>query len=303
MKKTAPLKSELTWSFSRDRMFNECRRAYYYNYYASWGGWSSDADEFTRKAYVLKNIRNIDAWIGDIVHQIIKWVLENKISGDDVPYDDAVKKAKQMLLRTWEQSRSKMWMKNVKYNLNLFEHYYNCEPSREELTPKLQKVTRSINNIYSSGLLEWVAGLSRDSILRVDELDSFDFEGVKTFAVPDFAVRDKEYILYDWKTGKFSQKDVLQLSCYILYAVNKWEVPVDSVKIVPAYLGEERLSLKAISAVDIDSVKEYIRDSVNQMKAVLIDVSKNQADIEKCYKTEDCWKCKKCRFQEICCDR
>jgi hypothetical protein len=300
MRKAATIKSELTWSFSRDRMFKECRRAYYYNYYASWLGWLEDADEFARKAYILKNIRSIDVWIGDVVHQIIKWIFENKINAKDISYKDALHKAKQLLLSTWEQSRQHMWKRNVKYNLNLFEHYYNCEPSREELVPKLQKVTRSIHNIYNSGLLQWVASLPRNSVLRVDEVDSFDFEGVKIFAVPDFAVKDNNYILYDWKTGRPSDKDVLQLSCYTLYAVYKWGISADKVRLIPVYLTEEPLSMQEIVPLDIQTVEQYIRDSIAEMKAVLIDVAKNQPDIERCYKTDDYHKCRRCRFQEIC---
>ena len=44
------IRSELSWSFSRDKIFNECKRAYYYYYYASWGGWEDGAPEFAKKA-------------------------------------------------------------------------------------------------------------------------------------------------------------------------------------------------------------------------------------------------------------
>ncbi|MCK4809441.1 MAG: PD-(D/E)XK nuclease family protein [Candidatus Omnitrophica bacterium] len=293
-------KSELTWSFSRSRLFKECRRAYYYHYYASWGGWEAGADEFIRKAYVLKNMRNIDAWIGDIVHQIIKWILENKISGKDILAEEAFKKAKQMLTRTWEQSRAKIWMKNIKYNLNLFEHYYKRELTREELVLRLQKVTKSIRNIYNSGLLESFSGLPRESFLSIDELDSFNFEGVKSFAVPDFAVRDGAYTLYDWKTGKPSENDVLQLSCYVLYATRKWGVKTEEVRIVPVYLVREKVSLEPIKAVNVAEVKQYIRDSLKEMKSVLSDVAGNKADIASCPKTNNSWRCERCKFQEIC---
>ena len=165
------LKSELTWSFSRDRLFNECPRAYFYHYYASWGGWEAGANEFCRKAYILKNVRSIDAWIGDIVHQVIKWVLESKAGdkatlftkGRDISHEQAVKTAKNLLTKTWEQSRSKKWEENVKKNLNLFEHYYSQEPTREELRVKLEKVANSIRNFYKSGLFAKFSKFSADN--------------------------------------------------------------------------------------------------------------------------------------------
>lgn len=303
----AKFKSELTWSFSRDRLFGDCRRAYYYHYYASWGGWEKDADEFTRQAYILKNIRNIDAWVGDIVHQVIKWVLESKIlptnslfsQDKDINLPRATHKAKQMLMKTWEQSRSKTWVSNIKGSLNLFEHYYKRKPSRDELAPKLEKVIKSLKNFYASGLLETISELSQENIVGIEELDSFDFEGIKAFAIPDFAIRKDKYLLFDWKTGKRSDKDVLQLSCYLLYAIKKWEVEPEKIQIIPAYLTAETCFLP-VKPLGVDQVNNYIRNSIAAMKTVLVDIVQNKADIKLCQKTKDTWRCKNCKFQEIC---
>ena len=310
------LKSELTWSFSRGRLFKECRRAYFYYYYLSWGGWEARADKLSRQAYILKNVHNIDIWIGNIVHQLIKWILQAKIAAiagqnsnsqielpgikKDISYLEARKKAKDMLLKTWEQSRSRLWEKNVKYNLNLFEHYYHREPDRQELSRKLEKVTTSIKGFYDSGFLEDISKLSQDSFLSIDSLDSFDFEGTKVFAAPDFAVKANSYLLYDWKTGKENPKDTLQLSCYILYAAAKWKIPADNVKIIPVYLGRKDFSLTPVEPVDLAKVKEYIGESISQMRAILVSPQENKVSIESCPKTDQDWRCKTCRFQEIC---
>jgi len=303
------LKNTLTWSFSRDRLFKDCRRAYYYHYYASWGGWEAGADEFTRKAYILKNVRGVDAWIGDIIHQVIKWILESKSgtgqaglfqAGREVPYEEACAKAKNLLMKTWEQSRTQMWKENVKRNLNLFEHYYKLEPSREALTPKLQKVTKSIRKFYSPELFGRFKTLDKENFLRLDELDSFDFEGVKVFAIPDFALKNDKFTLYDWKTGKPSDKDILQLSCYTLYAVSKWGLEPEQVELVPVYLTNEEAEVSPVEGINIDRVQDYIRDSISEIKMVLSSVKDNKADIKLCPKTQDSWRCKNCKFQEIC---
>lgn len=303
------LKSELTWSFSRDRLFNECRRAYFYHYYASWGGWEAGTNQLCHKAYILKNMRSIDAWIGDIVHQVIKWILESKIGDNttlfkeskDISHEHAVKTAKNLLTKTWEQSRRRKWEENVKQNLNLFEHYYNHEPTREQLKIKLEKVANSIRHFYKSGLLEKFSKSAAENFLSIEELDSFDFEGTKTFAIPDFAVRDgKEYSLYDWKTGKRNEKDILQLSCYSLYAMNKWQVSENQIKIIPAYLAEDEFLPLPVKAIASEQVKGYIRQSIEEMRSILVDIKGNKNDINNCPKTDDSWRCQKCKFQEIC---
>ncbi len=303
------LKSELTWSFSRDRLFNECRRAYFYHYYASWGGWEAQANTFCRKAYILKNVRSIDAWIGDIVHQVIKWILESRVGdsttlfkeGRDISHDQAVKTAKNLLTKTWEQSRGKKWEENVKQNLNLFEHYYGHEPNREQLKIKLEKVANSIRNFYKSGLAEKFSKLSVENFLSIDNLDSFDFEGTRAFAIPDFAIReDNNYLLYDWKTGKRNEKDTLQLSCYSLYAIKKWQVSEKQIKIIPAYLAQDEFLPSSVEAIAPEQIKDYIRKSIERMRNILVDVKSNKADVNNCPKTEDARHCQRCKFQEIC---
>jgi len=302
------LKNELTWSFSRDRLFRECRRAYYYHYYASWGGWLKDADSFIRKAYILKNIRNIDAWIGDIVHQVIKWILENKINPKDSIFqnqkgltcEEAIKKCKVIVRKTWEQSRSKLWESDPKNNLNLFDHYYSKELSREMLTKKLEKITISIRNFYSTGLLDVVSALPKENILTIDEIDSFDFGGVRVFAVPDFAIKDKGYVLFDWKTGKPSENDVLQLSCYVLYASQKWKIDSNQIRVIPVYLSSDEVSLKPILPKNTESIRDYIQKSIDSMRSLFSESSKSKVDISLCSKTENIWRCEYCKFQEIC---
>jgi len=303
------LKSELTWSFSRDRLFNECRRAYFYHYYASWGGWEAQANTFCRKAYILKNVRSIDAWIGDIVHQVIKWILESRVGdnttlfkeGRDIFHEQAIKTAKKLLTKTWEQSRGKKWEENVKQNLNLFEHYYSHDPNREQLKIKLEKVANSIRNFYKSGLAEKFSKLAVENFLSIDNLDSFDFEGTKTFAIPDFAVReDNDYLLYDWKTGRRNEKDILQLSCYSLYAMKKWQVSENQIKIIPAYLAQDEFLPSSVEAIALEQIKDYICQSIEKMRNILVDVKGNKADVNNCPKTEDIRHCQRCKFQEIC---
>jgi len=304
----AKFKSEFSWSFSRNSLFSECRRAYFYNYYASWGGWDRNADEFTRRAYILKNVRNVDAWIGDIIHQIIKWILESKINDTPnlfndkgkIAYTQAAIRAKKILAGTWEQSRSRQWEKNVKNNLNLFEHYYGLELERDLLSKKLEKVTKSLRSIYDCGFLDSLDQIPKESFLAIDQLDSFDFEGTRVYAIPDFAVKNEACVLYDWKTGKPYDKDVLQLSCYVLYAMSKWKVKKEDVKIIPVYLTQGGELFKEIEAVGLEEVKKFIRDSIKEMKEILVDAENNKVDIKSCPKTKNEWTCKRCRFKEIC---
>ena len=68
-------KNEFSWSKSRDEVFNECKRKYYFNHYGFWGGWDPASPDKIRELYVLKNLSSRHIWIGQVVHDIIKYCL------------------------------------------------------------------------------------------------------------------------------------------------------------------------------------------------------------------------------------
>jgi len=294
------LENLLTWSVSRDRLFNDCRRAYFYHYYLAWSGWEAMAPEISRKAYLLKNIQGIDAWIGDSVHKVIKWILENKSAGKKVSLDEAKARIKNILVEGWNQSTAKLWEKKVKNNLNLFEHYYKRALTQDTLRSKIKKAVDCITNFYLSGLADKFFALDAKAFLSIDELDGFYLDGVKVFAVPDFAAKGARYELYDWKTGKPSDKDIFQLSFYILYAKYKWAVEPQDVDIIPVYLNEKSFVSVPATPRDLKGVEVYALKSITLMRSVLSDAANNVADIGLCPKTDNLRRCDFCRFKEIC---
>ena len=70
-------KNKFSWSISQDRTFQTCKRKYYLNRYGSWGGWEKEAEELTRKIYILKNQSTIPMLVGDVVHQTISKILDS----------------------------------------------------------------------------------------------------------------------------------------------------------------------------------------------------------------------------------
>jgi CRISPR/Cas system-associated exonuclease Cas4 (RecB family) len=148
--------------------------------------------------------------------------------------------------------------------------------------------------------LQQISRWGSKSFLSIEQLDSFSFDGVQIFAIPDFALYNQEYMLYDWKTGKPNDNNRLQLSLYIFYAMAKYKATKGQIKIIPVYLTQDDVSFEPIQPLDIDTVKNYIRDSIKDMKDVLSDVENNTADIENFPLTADLWKCHSCKFKELC---
>ena len=55
---------EFSWSPSRQRLLDDCPRAYFYRYYLSWNGWLDDPPADSREAYRLDKLTGFDALFG-----------------------------------------------------------------------------------------------------------------------------------------------------------------------------------------------------------------------------------------------
>ena len=78
----ADLVNELVWSHSRSKAFAGCKRAYWFNYYGSWGGWDAAAPTDVRDAYVQKKLTTRAMWTGTVVHQVAEDALRRVRDGD-----------------------------------------------------------------------------------------------------------------------------------------------------------------------------------------------------------------------------
>ena len=294
-------KNEFSWSPSRRRRFNTCKRKYYYHHYGSWGGWEGDADESIREIYRLKNMSYIPMFIGQVVHKIVSEILDQLRSGILTPQETAEKMVVQYFKRGWGQSKRGDWMNTPKKNTNLFEHYYDEVPSQEILKEVGDKLVECVKGFYESESLDFIKTLPSIDWVCKEELASFHFEGEKVFVMLDFAVRHGNRIyIYDWKTGKSVYEDEIQLAIYSIYAMEEWGIELDNLRLWDVYL-LKRLPVKIkINKPTIDETKAIMQESIAEMKSLLDDVDENVATIENFPMIEDTGICRKCQFKGIC---
>ena len=92
-------KNDFSWSFSRDSAFNTCKRKYYYSYYGSWGGWNKDADELSKKLYMLNKMTSLPMLAGSIVHDEVERTLKVLRYGRKADID----KSKENVIKNFKQ--------------------------------------------------------------------------------------------------------------------------------------------------------------------------------------------------------
>jgi hypothetical protein len=303
----AELQNEFSWSKSRHEKFRECRRAYYYAYYGSWGGWEAAAGSPVRELYVLKKLSSRWQWAGSVVHGALKQMLGRaRATGDFVPVDRLVQRTRERARSEWSTSRDKSYWREASRITGLVEHEYG-EPVANEDWRRLyeQVIDGSLRAFYASDIFDEIRRTPRDRWLTVDELDSWEFEGTKVWVAIDFAYRDasgRVHVL-DWKTGKERGVDHVQVGTYALYAHRKWGIPVDGVVGGLVYLvGDgpaERVSVAADRAA-LDACTAEMRASIAEMKAALDDPARNVAAIDAFPQLDARDGCRRCPFRRPC---
>jgi CRISPR/Cas system-associated exonuclease Cas4 (RecB family) len=294
-------KNEFSWSKSRDDVFNECRRQYYFQYYGSWGGWEENAPEKTRQIYVLKLLVSRHMWAGDLVHRAIERSLKNIQSRvEPLTCDKIVGITKNLMRTEWKSSRDKNYWTRPK-SIALYEHEYEIAVSDEEWKTLADKLEACLQNFYQSELFGKIQKLPLNSWLEVENLSSFDFEGTKIWVKTDFSYRTgKRITIVDWKTGYSSGDNTLQLACYALYGTYRWQVAPGQIDTVIFNVSNNVIEECALSSKDIERTKDYIKGSIRDMRALLRNPDNNEVDENDFSKADDKRRCNRCNFKKIC---
>jgi hypothetical protein len=301
------LQNEFTWSKSRHEKFAECRRAYYYAYYGSWGGWEAEPGSVVRELYVLKKLSSRWQWAGSIVHEALRQLLNRaRVTGDFLPEEKLLERTRSRARSQWATSRDKSYWREASRIVGLVEHEYGEAVAPEDWKRLYEQVVDgAVRSFYRSDTLEAIRGTPRGDWLTVDELDSWTFEGTKVWLAVDFAYRDRDGRVHvlDWKTGRERGVDHVQVGTYALYAREKWGVPLDGVVGGLVYLvgaaGAERVSVAADAAA-LEACTREMRASIAGMRSALEDPDRNVARVEAFPQVPDRGACRRCPFRRPC---
>ncbi|MGB9587295.1 MAG: PD-(D/E)XK nuclease family protein [Armatimonadota bacterium] len=293
---------EPKWSLTRSRMFEECpRRYYYYYHFAPQAG--SHPDDELRLAAEMRRIKTLDMWVGEVVHEAIQWTLEH-IGTGNAPSEDEIKSyARQRLRDGWKASKEQSWRKyQDDRHPNLFHHYYEI-PVDKATTDRLKsKVYTSLTNFVASEVFRQINATPRDRWLPIEKYASFRLDGLLMYVKFDFAMKDgAQLIVYDWKTGRPSQDVIRQLVCYALYTADKWQTPIDNIRVCAVHLHPDvELKEHPVRHEDIEDLRYYVKQSFDAMVKCLRDPENNVAVVGGFPMTENLRQCLYCSFRGLC---
>jgi hypothetical protein len=302
----AELTNEFSWSKSRHEKFRECLRAYYYQYYGSWGGWEAAAGTATRELYVLKKLSSRWQWAGSIVHEALRSTLRRaKACGEILALEALLDRTRRRARGQWASSRDKSYWREATQIAGLVEHEYGeSVPNSEWKRIWDETIEGSLRAFYASETLSRIREIPRERWLTVDELDSWTFEGTKIWVAVDFAFTDADGLLHvlDWKTGREREVDHTQVGIYALYAQERWGAPPSRIVGGLVYLSTpegQRISVRADPGA-LDGCRDEMRRSIAAMREHLEDPQRNAASEVRFPQLADRAGCRRCAFRRPC---
>ena len=149
-----------TYSNSRARKLDECERAYFWTYYACWGGWEDEAHPELRQLWILKKLANRFNWAGSVVHAVIKDALLEVRAGRRPDPARAIGRARFMMREDYKHSRARgYWRERQRLEfMGLMEHEYGEPLENSEWKRVWDGVEAALTWFFQSPWLERARG-------------------------------------------------------------------------------------------------------------------------------------------------
>lgn len=324
-------KNKYGWSISRESLFDECRRRYYFHYYFSWGGWEAGAPMLIREAFKLKRLASLPLWRGQLVHYVASKVLQSMHVKRRLP--DKKKVIQYTLERFQNQldfSAAKRYRTEPKKRggrlnidwLALFEHEYGRELDTPRIERTRNECIEGIEGLFASPILEMIAESDTSSWV-IEDLDraefsqSFEFAGATVFAKTDFIFRGSNgtFNIVDWKTKRGAEtageddsrgRDArVQLGIYGFYAVHVLGEALESMRLYEVNLLQSgSVTEHTIDESALKAFYEHINRGIEKLTSVLVgeDIKRNEPLSFEAFPKIENGLCRFCNFYRICKD-
>lgn len=215
-------KGRYGWSVSSDKLWQTCRRAFYYRYVAT--GQSSTESSVRNKLFLMKGLTPLGALKGRLVHETVENLIQQHRLGRPLKAAPAQGQYTQLTGEYVQAAEEKIV---EAYNgLQIQGRYFDLI-----LEDGLKQIATFVNVLWPN--------LADLEYLTHETFESFVVEGIKVNVKVDYATKspDGRIVITDWKTGEERREEnELQMAVYGMWASSKYGVPLNRVMLELAYL-------------------------------------------------------------------
>lgn len=288
-------KNEFSWSLSRHNLFNQCKKAYYFHYYASWGGWLDEAPPSRKSLYRLKQIKTEKEWLDELILEAMAKAIKKEIE----PSIHSIKsycfrKAYAQLISL----QNKEYLEDPK-KLSLFSKYYG----RESVSDIKERISDRMNNIFEALNCESVISMLNKNYLDIissNEFVKFSLGEIPIWCKTGFIYHDNDEItINNFRFNDFREDAAWAFSgaIVLIYALKNLLRHNKKLEVAATFVYDKK-TLPVYSCMNTRETAEIILSSAKDMVRYLSpDNDANKDNFPKCSDKE---KCRTCNFMEAC---
>jgi len=241
------------WSFTKHHLWNQCKRAYYYNYIcpALKAPVNIDISEIKK---LKKDLTSRSALMGLLVHEVIEQqISQHYLFG----------RIDERILKEQYSQRLEQYKRNP---VEKITEYFNGEDVENAYFDQL--LSNGLDQITTFTKIIWPQ--IRDlEYLQHEKFDRFEVAGVGITVKLDYAGKtdDGKLLLLDWKTGSRTDgnDNEIQIGSYALWAMEKYEYNPEKIRCGLVYLSKGIIKPYVFSMEQLVEIKQKILESSEEM--------------------------------------
>jgi len=267
------------WSYSKHRLFDLCKRSYYYRYIGTALKESKDFDIYKLKR--LKDLNSKYALEGLLIHGVIENQIGQHYIGRDLNEDGA---------KTHFIQRVEQYRKTARDTLTEF---YNGLPDDGGFFDQIRDGGQDKISMFFGAIWPQVKDLE---YLKHEDFDKFKIKDVEAIVKVDYVSRTKNdmIVITDWKTGadNAEYESDLQIGTYVLWAMQYYQKNPTQIRSEFAYLKTGMMHPYEFSPDDLEKIRVTILDDFEKMNA--------SYEIGDYPASPEPRKCMSCQFGRVC---
>ncbi len=247
-------KGKYAWSVSSDRLWQTCKRAFYYRYVALWQPSTDSAVK--NKLYLMKGLTPLATLQGRVVHDAIESLIQQHRLGRPLKAAPAQELYSETINRYTETAA------------DVIAEAYNgltVEGAYFDVVRRSGK--RDIANFVN---ILWQHLVDQEYLMH-ERFESFTLDAIKVNVKVDYVTRSPngKLVVTDWKTGEdhHPEEANLQLVVYGLWAAAKYGVSTDDVMLELAYLSSGKSYPAGLDVESVTAAREAVMAGASDILA------------------------------------
>jgi hypothetical protein len=285
------LSEQPVWSKSQVAALGDCVRKFALQ---SKAGRDAMQDPVYERATQLKKLKNRHLWAGSFLHEALGALLARLRQGEALPGADMfIEEQKNKMRDQFKRSREG----NTAFG-RLYEHEYAVAVDPEVWKQHWGNVESALRWFVASKWAARLAQLGPESWKAVDEILSFDVNGIKAYVKIDCAIEmDGRFFLLDWKTKTPDGSSEPSLLVAALYAHEVWGAELENIQAMAVSLKDGQTFHARIDEDALMNIHLKIEEETQRLEAAKADLPKDLFSIAA---PADLGCCRRCNFEKLC---